>query len=108
MLKSLSLEAKMRKVPTSKFPFYVYDIIDPRTKHVFYVGCGRGNRIRTTVSQHPSASYEKRAALKSIARAGLKPVVKIVMCFAERSEALAFEHERQIRFRLISRTGKPL
>lgn len=87
----------MRKVPTSKFPFYVYDIIDPRTNRVFYVGCGKGNRIRTTLN--PSAGgHWKRSKLESIAWDGLEPIATIVMCFATRPEALIFERERQIRF----------
>lgn len=91
----------MRRVPTSQFPFYVYDILDPRTDRVFYVGCGTGRRIRTTINPENAASRWKRGKLESIIRAGHKPVANIVQCFATRPEALVFERDRQIRFRLV-------
>lgn len=89
----------MRRIPTSTFPFYVYDIIDPRNGDVFYVGCGRGDRIRSTLNPTEATAW-KLTKLKSIRKSGLEPVATIVMCFATRPEALNFERERQVQFRL--------
>lgn len=94
------LEEKMRKVPTSKFPFYVFDIVDPRSSDVFYVGCGRGNRIIKTINPKHAESSWKRKRLESIIRAGHTPMATIVLCFATMPEALIFERARQIKFRL--------
>lgn len=90
----------MRKVPTSKFPFYVFDIIDPRSADIFYIGCGRGSRIRKTVNPMNAESSWKRARLEAIIRAGHTPIASIVLCFATMQEAIIFERERQIKFRL--------
>jgi len=69
-------------------PYYVYELRDPRSNEVFYVGKGTGDRI----DAH-SAEEENRKAqeISDIEQAGLKALRVIVARFETEEEALAVE-----------------
>jgi len=97
-LKALGNLSKMRRKPTSGYRFYVYDLIDPRTGDIFWVGSGTGTRHER--SRFDVSNPVKRAAIVAIEAARLEPISKIILCFRTRAEALVFERERQRRFGL--------
>ena len=69
-------------------PFYVYELRDPRTNEVFYVGKGKNDRVDVH-----SAEEENRKAqrIDEIEKAGLKVLRIIVARFESEEEALAVE-----------------
>ena len=74
--------------------FYVYELIDPRTGAVFYVGKG----VRGRIDQHERdarAGVESRKCdvIRAIEADGLRIVKKRVRSFADEQEAYDFEAE---------------
>jgi hypothetical protein len=82
-------------LPT-RHEFYVYELIDPRDMIVFHVGCGSGDRWRTSAYPRMSDNSKKRAALISIRQSGSRPLARIVGSFARRHHAVAFEREYEL------------
>jgi len=78
----------MMQEATTLLPFYVYELRDPRTGQVFYVGKGTELRIEAHVGRGES-SKEKR--IEEIEREGLKVRRVIVARFETAVEAFAVE-----------------
>jgi hypothetical protein len=82
---------------------FVYELIDPRTSKVFYVGKGRRGRasvhiiearrwMRTgDLSTLSSPNLHKLRVIRKILLVGLEPIIKKVRCFDEDEEAYLFE-----------------
>lgn len=83
---------------TEKQDYYVYELIDPRTDKVFYVGKGQGNRVYEHVkkikrnSKHTS-NTEKNSMISEILDSGLEVVENIKMYFDTQDEAIEYEME---------------
>lgn len=74
--------------------YYVYHLIDPRSKKVFYVGKGTGNRIahhERDAAKLRFANSEKEATILDIWSSGAKVTRKIVDRFQLEAAAFAFE-----------------
>lgn len=72
--------------------FYVYEVTDPRTETVIYVGCGSANRVKTSgrsSRRGPMTAYEERIA--DIRRAGFEPIKRIASVHHWKGEALRAE-----------------
>lgn len=76
--------------------YYVYELIDPRTGSVFYVGKGTGNRLRrhvASVRNNREANAAKAVRIRDIEADGFKVIErKLVEGLAEPD---AFRLERQ-------------
>lgn len=81
---------------------YVYELIDPRTDIIFYVGCGGSSRVRTSGTVACSIHQpEKCARIKEIRADGFKPIVRIVSAHLSREEALEAEANHYERLTLV-------
>ena len=69
-------------------PFYVYELRDPRTNSVFYVGKGTKNRLEVHSADEENS---KSARIHEIERAGQTVVRIIVGRFRTEEEAFAVE-----------------
>ena len=77
----------------TKHVYYVYYLIDPRDKSIFYVGKGTGNRISQHVEDAKKGiSGPKCDVIRDILDDGLKVKEKIIKKF--KSEDLAYEYEK--------------
>jgi len=80
--------------------FYVYAYFDPRNYEMLYVGKGKGSRKN---AQRPNkAGTERERRIHEIARAGLKPLIRVVAANLTEDQALLVEKA------LIWRTGESL
>lgn len=88
----------MSKAPSKSWKYYVYELIDPRTSEVFYVGKGCGDRIdeheRETLA---GVSSKKCNKIRKIINGGLTIGKRKIAFFKGEADAYAFEDER-IRF----------
>jgi hypothetical protein len=88
------------------WPFYVYELIDPRDGKPFYVGKG----VRNRVYQHErdaarGAEGPKCDRIRSIEAEGLKVGHRIVRKFKNEIEAYAFEASRIAALGMINLTN---
>jgi hypothetical protein len=95
-------------------PYYVYLLVDPRTKAVFYVGKGTGERFRShgtddlksATLDSPEDRGPKLARIRAIRNAGKEPRVEFLRSRIA-TEAEAYRLEAAVIDVLI-RTGAPL
>lgn len=74
--------------------FYVYELVDPRSDEVFYVGKGqgqRGNQHVMEVRRDHNLEGGKRERIKEIIDSGMEAEVRVVGRFEEESDAFAVE-----------------
>ena len=85
--------------------FYVYEIIDPRDNKPFYIGKGRGYRMRCHLYSHILRKKSpKNNRIKDILSEELKPIFMKVK--KNLSETDAFNLEREIIDRIIAYHNK--
>ena len=78
-------------------PYYVYALIDPRDRQIFYVGKGTGDRPsaherEARLTLDPGRSKAKTARIRDITAVGLTPLVDIIRHGIE-TEPEAFQIE---------------
>jgi hypothetical protein len=73
--------------------FYVYQYIDPRTRKIFYIGKGSGDRKYDHLFETLDTTINKRKfyKIKSIRKAGLEPIIEEIQSFDKENDAYAFE-----------------
>lgn len=77
-------------MPTRK-DFYVYELIDPRTKKPFYVGKGCGDRYKDYYKSDPHTSTHTKLVIESIRADGEEVSVKLTQKDLTEDEALELE-----------------
>lgn len=90
--------------------YYVYDLIDPRTNQVFYVGKGQAQRMYTHVANvmkgRMDSNTNKCKRIKEILDSGLQVEHKIICSNLTHREALIQERQRIKLFgRIYNNTG---
>lgn len=73
---------------------YVYGLIDPRNKKIFYIGMGTGNRVFDHEKESRNSPNSDKLKLKTIAEikdAGLNVKKVIISCNLSKDEAFAAE-----------------
>jgi len=75
--------------------FYVYSLIDPRDKSIFYVGKASSNNRAFNHLQSKKSETNKQKRIKEIRRAGHEPVVEIIR-YGLDSESAAFDVEAAV------------
>lgn len=88
--------------PPAPGRFYVYELVDPRTACVFYVGKGSGKRDCNTLS---GGNPNKMAVIRSIKAAGLKVIRTHVANGLYEREACRIELERIRHYGFASLTN---
>lgn len=89
--------------------FVVYELIDPRDKVPFYVGCGSFARAQSSGSlgscRGQGAKYEQ---VRSIRADGLRPRARIIAVYLTKADALdgELEHYRTLLRRGLCLTNK--
>jgi hypothetical protein len=76
--------------------YYVYQLVDPRTRQPFYVGKGTGGRAYTHLWETPTTRNQyKENKIAAIRHAGMEPIVEMI---AENitNEELAYDIEKQL------------
>lgn len=73
--------------------FYVYELIDPRTKLPFYVGRGRGARVKEYYKEDPRVTVHTKVVMEDIKLSGDVPTVKIVSKDLSENESLKLESD---------------
>lgn len=77
------------------WPYYVYELIDPRTGAVFYVGKGKGKRIDAHEAEaRRGHASDKCEQIRAIWAAGNRVIKREVGRFKDEDAAYAFEAER--------------
>lgn len=72
--------------------YYVYQLIDPRSNSVFYVGKGTGNRAYThNEFKDGNNNYYKDSIIKELHSQDKEPIVDIVKYFTDEQEAYDYE-----------------
>lgn len=71
--------------------FYVYELTDPRTGNVFYVGKGCGKRDRATLS---NGNCRKMATIRAIKATGLKVICQRIAEGLDELDAYRLERHR--------------
>lgn len=77
--------------------FYVYELSDPRTGQVFYVGKGCGQRAFRHEAEARNGrvgNAEKHCRITDILKSGVKPVVSIIADNLSEQDAFTTERER--------------
>lgn len=78
--------------------FYVYQLVDPRTNNIFYVGKGSGKRAfshtNAVRSGRKDGNSQKQAVISEILQAGLEP--KVIFVSTNLQENAAYILEEQI------------
>lgn len=88
------------------WPYYVYELIDPRDDTVFYVGKGKGNRIAYHEREaRKGACSEKCLKINEIWASGFEVVRRFVAFFREESHAYDFEEARIASYGLPNLTN---
>ena len=88
--------------------YYVYGLVDPRTKQFFYIGKGTGNRVfehEDESSRFPESEKEKHIRIKEIRKAGLEVEKVIIKSKLTEEEAFAAEAALINAFRYTDRAG---
>lgn len=88
------MKHRLSQSTVEKLGYYVYALIDPRTKKVFYVGKGKGNRIYAHVEASELVDVKEIEKIKTIReiRASGKDVKHVVVRHGlTESEAFAVE-----------------
>jgi len=86
--------------------YYVYELIDPRTDEVFYVGKGQRNRYAYHRREAISGKYSRKCLLiRDIIAFGLEYKHRIVARFVDEAEAYAFEKRHVASFGLANLTN---
>jgi uncharacterized protein len=83
-----------------KGDYYVYVYIDPRNYEEFYYGKGKGNRKDAHLSDESDS--EKAQRIADIKKAGLKPIIRVIVRDLTEKEAFLIEKT------LIWKLGKTL
>lgn len=78
--------------------YYTYQLIDPRNGKPFYVGKGKGARLRAHLKEKGKSKKHQR--IQEIKEAGLEVVCEIIKHFV--SEDAAYNHEKS----LIKKIGR--
>jgi hypothetical protein len=72
--------------------YYVYQLIDPRSNTIFYVGKGTGNRAYShNKFKDGNNNFYKNSIIKELHQQGAEPIVEIVDYFANEQEAYEYE-----------------
>lgn len=72
--------------------YYIYQLIDPRSNNVFYVGKGTGNRAYAhNKFKDGNNNYYKDSIIKELHKQQLEPIVVIVEHFASEQDAYDYE-----------------
>lgn len=80
--------------------FYVYELIDPRTKSAFYVGKGQGNRVEAhEIEAKKGRVSRKYDTIREITAAGLSVIKRKVAFFEDEKSAYAFESLHMASFK---------
>ena len=75
--------------------FYVYELVDPRTDEIFYVGKGKNNRANEHEREaRNGVNGPKCDRIREIMEAGERIKINKVKHFEDEQEAYAFERER--------------
>lgn len=75
--------------------FYVYELIDPRTDKVFYVGKGQNDRVdQHEIEAARGGQSHKCNLIRKIKASGNKVKKNIVQRFSDENEAYSFETKR--------------
>jgi hypothetical protein len=91
------------KIEETELMYYVYGLIDPRTRKPFYIGKGKGNRCLFHYSDKALSEYNcrKTSKIKKLNSLGYEPMVEFYAQNIE-DEEIAYEIER----RLILKYGR--
>lgn len=72
--------------------YYVYELIDPRTEAVFYVGKGKGSRIHAHELEARKGRVSRKCdMIRAIEDGGLSVTKRTVQTFANEQDAYDFE-----------------
>lgn len=75
-------------------PYYVYELIDPRTNLPFYIGKGTGNRINHHEKEaRQGVAHPKCEVINDIKANGLEVVKNIIKYFVDEEDAYKFERK---------------
>lgn len=88
--------------------YYVYGLIDPRTKKIFYIGKGTGQRVFEHEKESLGSPNSEKLKLKTIAqikREGLEVKKIIINCNLSEAEAFAAEAALINAFNYVSDIG---
>lgn len=88
------MKKKLSQSTIEKLGYYVYALIDPRSKKVFYIGKGKGNRIYAHVEaseQVDTKEIEKIATIRAIRKAGKEVDHRVVRHGLAEDEAFVVE-----------------
>ncbi len=88
--------------------YYVYGLIDPRDKRIFYIGKGTGQRVFEHEKESLSSPESEKLKLKTIAdirKSGLEVEKIIINCNLTESEAFAAEAALINAFNYVSGCG---
>lgn len=88
--------------------YYVYGLIDPRNKQIFYIGKGTGNRVFEHEKESQESPDSEKLKLKTIANvkeAGLEVEKIIINCNLTESEAFSAEAALINAFNYVSDIG---
>jgi len=91
-----------QKIPADSM-YYVYVLIDPRNNQPFYVGKGKGKRVKSHYynwSSIDKSNPHKARKIKKLKKLGWEPKYEIV--FESKNENLVFEKEKE----LIAKWGR--
>lgn len=78
MKKSKSKNLKLSRYTTEKLGYYVYLLIDPRDKKVFYIGKGYKKRVESHLNDFKDKEKEKSKKIKEIKDVGKEVKIDIL------------------------------
>jgi LEM3-like protein len=86
--------------------YYVYELIDPRTEAVFYVGKGKGSRIHAHELEARKGRVSRKCdAIRDIEAGGFSVTKRTVQTFANEQDAYDFEAGLITRYGLANLTN---